>query len=88
MEKHAKVQCNTCGKWLVAIPPVRCCGVLILDQMASKEESRIERLRWYIKQLLPLTHITTFTENGRRRLCIWNMWLGQSFNVRYFDLAA
>jgi hypothetical protein len=48
----------------------------------------MERLRWYLKQLLPLTYLTTFTEAGRRRLCVWRMWLGRCFDVRYFDLAA
>jgi len=47
----------------------------------------VERLRWYLKQLLPLVYVTTFTENGRRRLCVWRMWMGHSFNERYFDLA-
>jgi len=48
----------------------------------------VQKIIWYLKQLLPLTYVTTFTENGRRRLCIWRMWWGRSFAIRYFDLAA
>lgn len=48
----------------------------------------MERFKWYLKQVLPLGYVTTFTENGKRRLCIWRMWLGRCFNTRYFDLAA
>lgn len=47
----------------------------------------MERLRWYLKQLLPLLYWTTFSEDGKRRLCIWRMWLGRCFCAHYFDLA-
>ena len=42
---------------------------------------------WYLKQLLPLTYVSRFMQDGKRRLCVWRMWLGRCFNVRYFDLA-
>lgn len=48
---------------------------------------RIESLKWYIKQLVPLTYDTTFYENGEHKLCIWKMFLGRCYNVRYFKLA-
>lgn len=47
----------------------------------------MKQLKWYVKQLFPLIYITTFTADGKRRLCIWRMWLGHSFKVRYFTLA-
>lgn len=46
----------------------------------------MHKIIWYLKQLLPPTYVTTLTENGQRRLCIWRMWWGRSFDVRYFDL--
>lgn len=49
----------------------------------------MERLKWCLMQLLPFMYVTTFTgENGRRRLVVWRMWLGHSFDIRYFDLGA
>lgn len=47
----------------------------------------VNKLMWYVKQLFPLTYVTTFTEDNKRRLCIWRMWMGRCFNVRYFSLA-
>ena len=46
----------------------------------------MDRLKWYLKQLLPLKYDTTFTENGVRRLSIWRMWLGRCFDIRQFCL--
>ena len=88
MKECFDVQCNICGKWLPVAPPVECCGVLILDKMIGRRKSKMERVKWYLKQLLPLTYVTKFTENDKRRLCVWRMWLGRCFNVRYFNLAA
>jgi len=48
----------------------------------------MERLKWYLKQLLPFTYVTTFTENDQRRLCVWRMWLGRCFSVSTYNLAA
>ena len=46
----------------------------------------MNKLKWYFKQLLPLKYVSTFTENGIRKRCIFRMWFGRSFNVRYFNL--
>jgi hypothetical protein len=42
---------------------------------------------WYLKQLLPLQYISTYTENGKRYLTIWRMWFGNCFNERRWELA-
>lgn len=42
---------------------------------------------WYIKQLLPLLYVSTYTEDGQRKLAIWRMWLGRCYNVREYTLA-
>lgn len=84
-DEPARVQCNNCGKWLPAVPPVCCCGFVIFDEIRKKD--KMGRLKWYLKQLLPLVYLSTFTSNGKRQLCIWRMWFGHLFNVRWFDLA-
>lgn len=39
-------------------------------------------MKWYLKQLLPLTYRTTYGDmEGNRHYCVWNMWLGRCFNV-------
>jgi hypothetical protein len=47
----------------------------------------MDKLIWYVKQLFPLLYVSTFTEEGQRRLCIWRQWFGCPFDVRYFNLA-
>lgn len=42
---------------------------------------------WYLKQLLPLRYESVYLEGGKKMLCIWRMWFGRCFNVRYFELA-
>lgn len=44
-------------------------------------------MKWYLKQLLPLTYMSEYKQNDKRRLCIWKMWMGRCFSVRHFDLA-
>ena len=44
----------------------------------------MERIKWYFKQLFPLTYAGTFTENGVRHLHIWKMWFGRCFAEQDF----
>lgn len=45
------------------------------------------RVKWYLRQLLPLVYVSRFTDQaGIKRLCIWHMWLGRCFNTRWFVL--
>ena len=46
----------------------------------------MRRIKWHLKQLLPLIYVSTFVQDGKRQLCIWRMWLGRCFNIRWFDL--
>jgi hypothetical protein len=41
----------------------------------------MNRVKWYLKQLLPLTSRPEFVENGRRKVAVWNMWLGRCYNI-------
>lgn len=37
---------------------------------------------WYLKQLLPLTYVSTFGEGGYRFVTVWKMWFGHQYNIR------
>lgn len=41
----------------------------------------MERIKWYFKQLLPLTYRSHFIEAGQRHFCVWSMWLGRCYNI-------
>ena len=47
-----------------------------------------ERIKWYFKQLLPLTYVTEYTENERRVVTVWRMWFGHCFNIREWEVAS
>lgn len=47
----------------------------------------MERIKWCVKQLLPLRYESTYTEGSKRWLTIWRMWFGRCFSVRNFELA-
>lgn len=46
----------------------------------------MDKIIWYLKQLFPLMYVSTYTENGSRKLTIWRMWFGRCFNIRTFDI--
>jgi hypothetical protein len=40
-------------------------------------------MRWYLKQLLPLSYHSTYGEGGQRRHSVtWRMWFGRCFDIR------
>ena len=41
----------------------------------------MNRVKWYLKQLLPLTYRTEFAEGGKRKVAVWNMWFGRCYNI-------
>jgi hypothetical protein len=41
----------------------------------------MERIKWYIKQLLPLKYESTFREKGVMKHCVWRMWFGRCFDI-------
>jgi hypothetical protein len=43
-------------------------------------------VKWYIKQLLPLTYRTKYKKAGRMVFCVWNMWLGKCYNVEEYTI--
>ncbi len=46
-----------------------------------------ERVKWCLKQLLPLTYVTEYTTDGRRVVTVWRMWFGRCFDVREWEIA-
>jgi hypothetical protein len=45
------------------------------------------KLKWMIKQLLPLTYRTRYEENGKKYYSVWNMWFGRSYNIDEIEIA-
>lgn len=41
---------------------------------------------YYIKQLLPFTYISEFGDNDGKHLCVWKMWFGKPYDIKYYDL--
>ena len=43
---------------------------------------RKDKIIWLLRQLLPLTYRSVYTDDkGSRHFCVWNMFLGKCFNV-------
>ena len=42
-------------------------------------------MKWYLKQLLPLTYRSHYTHFNygveEKHFCVWNMWFGKCYNV-------
>jgi hypothetical protein len=36
---------------------------------------------WYLKQLLPLTYRSKYTEDGKAYFTVWKMWFGKSYKI-------
>lgn len=46
-------------------------------------------MRWYLKQLLPLTYRSRYsTRDGAKHFCVWNMWFGRCFNIEDYIIKA
>ena len=46
----------------------------------------MNKLKWYLKQILPLKYVNTFTEKGIRKKCVFRMWFGRCFDIGYYSL--
>ena len=42
----------------------------------------MERIKWYFKQLLPLTYVSEYKEDGLDKQTTFKMWLGRCYNER------
>ena len=42
----------------------------------------MSKIKWAIKQLLPLYYTTFYTDSdNQKHFTVWQMWFGKSFNV-------
>lgn len=40
-----------------------------------------QKLEWYLRQLLPLTYRTRYSDQQGKHFAVWNMWFGRVFNA-------
>lgn len=41
----------------------------------------MRKIRWFLKQLLPLTYRSHYKLGGKPTFCVWQMWFGRCFNI-------
>jgi len=41
----------------------------------------MQRAIWYLKQLVPLTYRSRYSDARGKHLCVWRMWMGRCFDV-------
>lgn len=42
---------------------------------------RLRKLKYYLKQLLPLTYRSYYIENDEYHFCVWRMWFRRRFDI-------
>ena len=43
-------------------------------------------MKWYLKQLLPLTYRSHYKKGGKKYFCVWRMWFGRCFAIEEFQI--
>lgn len=43
-------------------------------------------ISWYFKQLLPLTYVTEYKEDGVPYVSVWKMWIGRCYKHRKYQI--
>ena len=51
-----------------------------------EKSKHVTGLKWYLKQLLPLTYRSKYAEGDKQIFCVWNMWFGRCFNVESYEI--
>ena len=41
----------------------------------------MNKILWYLKQLLPLTYKTTYSIGDEKHYCKWTMFFGKCYNI-------
>lgn len=41
----------------------------------------MQKVVWYLKQLLPLTYRSHYSDAEGRHFCVWRMWMGRCFEI-------
>lgn len=42
----------------------------------------MKKIIFWLKQLLPLTYVSTYTEEGVRKVTVWRQWFFRPFKIR------
>lgn len=45
-------------------------------------------MKYYLKQLIPLTYTSEYTDDEGDKVCIWKMWLGRSYNIKHYKICS
>lgn len=41
----------------------------------------MNRIKWYVKQLLPLSYRSHYMHGEKKMFCVWNMFFGKCYNI-------
>ena len=47
---------------------------------------KIQKIKWYIKQMLPLTYRGVYIAEGKNRFSVFKMWFGKCYNIDTFEI--
>ena len=42
----------------------------------------MSKITWYLKQLLPLTYVSSYWVDEVLKVSIWKMWFGRCYQIR------
>ena len=60
--------------------------VLYFIKIKEVKNIMLEKIKWYLKQLLPLTYTGKATTETGTQLCVWKMWFGKPFHMKFYEL--
>lgn len=46
----------------------------------------MNEIKWYLKQLLPLTYRSICESEGKNYFCVWKMWFGKCYNIERYEI--
>jgi hypothetical protein len=46
----------------------------------------LRKIKWYLKQLLPLTYHSKYECGGNKKICIWKMFLGICYDIEEYSI--
>ena len=51
------------------------------ESVAVLGKSKMNKLIWTLKQLVPLTYRSHYEKDGAHHFCVWRMWMGKCFDI-------
>jgi hypothetical protein len=46
----------------------------------------LNKIKWYLKQIFPLTYTSKYKTGLITKICIWKMWLGACYDIREYEV--